>query len=120
MLNVFTFSEMLAIMSVAWFVVEYRTAQIKWTALMEMAKLSAEDAEQEARLRYAQATLAELPLPIDIPEHADIRVCPGCDEHFVTGMPGTKKVGAFDFCSDACWEQPMPFPALPMDRRYPC
>lgn len=120
MFHVYVFAEMVLFMVTAWFAVEYTMAKIRWSALIATAKYAVEDEEQASRLRYAQATLADLPEPINIPEEAEIRVCPGCDEHFVTCMPGTKKVGAFEFCSETCWEQPLPFPALPMDRRYPC
>lgn len=120
MVHVFAFAEMFVTMSIAWFVVEYTKARSRWNDFMATVKLAVENAEQEAQLRYARTLVAELPAPIDIPEGADICVCPGCDEHFVTRMPGTKRVGAFEFCSEDCWERPMPFPALPMDRRYPC
>lgn len=39
--------------------------------------------------------------------------CAGCDGRFLRGQPGHLRIGeGFEFCSQACCDNPLPFPAL--------
>jgi hypothetical protein len=38
--------------------------------------------------------------------------CSGCDGHFLRNNPKLVTVGSFEFCSEACRQHPLPFPAL--------